>query len=226
MSYLAYPRNLPGLAYSKIRRPKHNVSVQTHQSGAEVRMSYWSEPLWEWDLTYELLRDGQRDGHAFDELKQIEGLFLACTGSLSGFSYYDDDDHVAFQSPIGPGGPTNGTQTNFVLYRYRGTTTEGQQYINHENIGLLDTLQPFNLYIDGSATPVEVSDPVYGYTLNTTAPKNQQLVFNTAPPAGHTLAVDMSWLYWVRFQADSQDFEKFMHQLWTLKKVTLSSQRY
>lgn len=42
-----YPRPFPGLAYSEIRRPKHSVSVQTHRSGDEVRMSYRSEPLWE-----------------------------------------------------------------------------------------------------------------------------------------------------------------------------------
>ncbi len=218
---LAYPRNLPGLAYSKVRRPKHNVSVQTHQSGGEVRMSYWSEPLWEWDLTYELLRDGFRDGHAWDELKQIEGLFLASTGSLNGFSFYDDDDHTAFQSQLSV---TSGTQTNFRLSRWRGTTREGQQYQNFEFIGFLDTLQPFNLYVDGAL--VDVSDPVWGYTLNTATPKSQLLVFNSTPPAGHNLTCDLSWLYYVRFQADSQDFEKFMHQLWSLKKVTLSSLRY
>lgn len=221
MGYLPFPRNLPGLTYSKVRRPRHNVSVQTHQSGGEVRMSYWSEPLWEWDLTYELLRDGFRMGRAWDELKQIEGCFLACTGSLIGMSFYDDDDHSAVQSGLGS---TNGTQTAFTLYRYRGTAKEGTNYIGTENIGFLDGSRPFNLYVDGNL--VDVSDPAYGYTLNTATPKNQQLVFNSAPPSGHALACDMSWLFYVRFQADSLDLENFMHQLWGLKKVTLCSLRY
>lgn len=221
MSYLVYPRKLPGLAYSKVRRPKHNVSVQTHQSGGEVRMSYWSNPLWEFDLAYELLRDGFRDGRAYDELKQIEGLFLATTGSLTGFQFYDDDDYAVFQGPLGT---TAGGQTNIWLSRWRGPTNEGQNYQNWERIGFLDTAQPFNLYVDGAL--VDVSDPVWGYTLNTAQPVNQLLVFNSAPPAGHVLTCDMSWLYYVRFQADSQDFEKFMHQLWSLRKVTLVSLRY
>jgi hypothetical protein len=221
MAYLAYPRNLPGLTYSKVRRPKHNVSVQTHQSGGEVRMSYWNEPLWEWDLTYEVLRDGFRNGHAYDELKQIEGCFLACTGSLAGMSFYDDDDHSAVQSGIGT---TDGTTTNFTLYRTRGTQKEGYFYDGNENIGFLDTTQPFNLYVD--QMPVDVSDPTFGYTLSTSTPKKQQLVFNSAPPAAHKLTCDLSWLYYVRFQADSQEFEKFMHQLWGLNRVTLCSLRY
>ncbi|HEX3666882.1 MAG TPA: DUF2460 domain-containing protein [Rhizomicrobium sp.] len=218
---LIYPRNLPGLACSKVRRPKHNVSVQTHQSGGEVRMSYWSEPLWEWDLAYEILRDGFRMGHAFDELKQIEGCFLACTGSLSGMSFYDEDDNSAVQSGLGT---TDGTTTAYTLIRYRGTGGEGESYIGAETIGFLDTTQPFNLYVDGA--PVDISDPTYGYMLNTATPKNQRLVFTNAPPAGHALACDMSWLYYVRFQTDSQDFEKFMHQLWGLNKITLCSLRY
>jgi len=36
----------------------------------------------------------------------------------------------------------------------------------------------------------------------------------------------MSYLFYVRFGADSQDFDKFMHQLWGLKKVTLVSLRF
>lgn len=220
---VAYPRNLPGLAYSKIRRPKHNVSVQTHQSGGEVRMSYWSAPLWEWDLTYELLRDGQRDGHAYDELKQVEGLFLASTGSLSGFAFFDDDDCAAVRTGVGT---SDGTTTAFTLSRYRGAVAQGPGYLGKETIGFLDTLQPFNLYVDGGPDAIDVSDPVYGYTLNTATPKRQQVVFNSAPPAGHVFDCDMSWNFYARFQSDSLDFEKFMHQLWSLNKVTLCSLRF
>jgi hypothetical protein len=36
----------------------------------------------------------------------------------------------------------------------------------------------------------------------------------------------MSFFYYVRFGADSLDFEKFAHQLWSLKKVTLVSLRF
>jgi hypothetical protein len=67
---------------------------------------------------------------------------------------------------------------------------------------------------------------VFGYTLDTSTPKNQTLVFNSAPPGGHTFVCDMSFFYYVRFQADSLDLEKFMHQLWALKKVTLVSLRF
>src|SRR5579862_4933653 len=217
-----YPRNLPGLAYSKIRRPKHGISVQTHQSGGEVRMSYWSVPLLEWDLTYELLRDGFRYGRNFAELKQIEGLFLACTGSLTGFQFHDDDDNRVTRTLAAE---TDGTTTAFTLKRYRGSYAGGQP-LGVEAIGVLDLSQPFNLYFNLQSEIIDPNDPTYGYTLDTSTPKNQQIVFNSAPPNGHTLVCDMSYFFYVRFQADSLDLEKFMHQLWSLKKVTLVSLRY
>ena len=219
-----YPRHLPGLAWSKVRRPKHNVSVQTHQSGGEVRMSYWSEPLWEWDLTYELLRDGFRGGRALDELLQIEGLFLASTGSLTGFRFHDDDDNRVTRTLVGS---SDGTTSAFTLKRYRGPWTGGGlQPLGLESVGVLDPSQPFNLYFETLPGTIDPNDPVYGYTLDTSTPRNQKLVFNVAPPPGHTFVCDMSFFFYVRFQADSLDFEKFMHQLWALKKVTLVSLRF
>jgi hypothetical protein len=218
-----YPRNLPGLAYSKVRRPKHNVSVQTHQSGGEVRMSYWSEPLWEWDLTYEVLRDGFRMGRAWNELKQIEGLFLASTGSLSPFQFHDDDDHRVTRTLVGS---SDGSTTTYTLKRYRGSSLGSGQPLGLESVGVLDLSQPFHLYFQTQTAPIDPNDPVYGYTLDTSTPKNQKLVFNSAPPNGHTFVCDMSFFYYVRFQADSLDLEKFMHQLWALKKVTLVSLRF
>jgi hypothetical protein len=225
MAYYTYPRALPGLTTSKIRRPKHKVSVQTHQSGGEVRMSYWSEPLWEWDLTYELLRDGFRMGRAWDELLQIEGLFLASTGSLCGFQFFDEDDNRVTRTFVGS---SDGATTTYTLKRYRGSWKGDGQPLGLESIGLLDPSQAFNLYFQNAnpLTPIDPNDPVYGYTLDTSTPKNQKLVFNAAPPGGHNFVCDMSFFWYVRFGADSLDFEKFMHQLWALKKVTLVSLRF
>jgi hypothetical protein len=220
---LNYPRKLPGLSPEVTRRAKHSVELQTHQSGGEVRLSYWSEPLWEWDISYNVLRDGFRNGVSYDELKQIEGMFLACAGSLQGFQFFDPDDNRVFRQTIGT---TDGISTGYTLVRTFGSCNPGDGYQGTEAIGLLDTTQPFNVYIDASATPIAMSDPIYGYSLSTASPKQQQLVFNEAPPVGHAISVDMSFLYYARFGADSQDFDKFMHQLWGLKKVTLVSLRF
>jgi hypothetical protein len=222
MTYLIYPRGFPGMAPEITRRPKHSIELQSHQSGAEVRLSYWSEPLWEWDIAYNVLRDGQRDGVAYDELRQIEGMYLACSGSLQGFQFWDCDDHEVFQQPIAT---TDGLSSAYTLVRTLGANNPAAGYRGTEAVGFLDLSRPFNLYIDDSSVPVSPTDPVFGYSLSTSAPKQQQIVFNEVPPSGYTLSADLSFLYYARFNMDSQDFEKFMHQLWGLKKVTLVSLR-
>lgn len=234
MSYLVYPSivpgtagYLPGLAANAVKTPMFSVEVQTATSGAEARLAYWSEPLWKWQITYTVLRDGIRIGRAFDELRQIMGLFLACNGSLTGFQFKDPDDNQTFRQLVpGPGylGTTDGVQRMFTLKRSFGANDAASNgYTGSEAIGFLDTSLPFNLYVDNSATAVSSSDPTYGYTLSTSSPKAQQIVFNAAPPGGHALYADMSYNYYARFEADSQDFDKFMAQLWELKKVTLVS---
>lgn len=223
-TYLTYPQRLPGLSADVTRRPKFSTEVQTHASGGEVRFGYWNEVLWEWDIAYEILRDGLRYGLGFDELRQLVGLFLACGGPLNGFQYKDQDDNQVFRQLIGT---TDGVTAAFTLSRTLGANNPSLGLSGSETIGFLDiTIQPFNLYVDSSSTAVATSDPVYGYTLSTTTPKKQQLVFNTAPPSGHSLYADFAYLFYVRFQDGKQDFDKFMHQLWSLKKVTLQSLRF
>jgi len=236
MSYLTYPSIVPGapgylagLSASLTKTPMFSVEIQTASSGAEARLGYWSEPLWKWEIAYAVLRDGFRDARAFDELRQIMGLFLACNGALTGFQFKDPDDNQVFRQLV-PGqgylGTTDGLQRTFTLKRsYGANDAAASGYAGSEAIGFLDTTQPFNLYVDNSATAVSASDPAYGYALSTSSPKAQQIVFNTAPPAGHALYADMSYNYYARFEADSQDFDKFMAQLWELKKVTLVSLR-
>lgn len=222
---LIFPENLPGLAYSQIRRQKFNVSVQTHQSGAEVRLPYWSEPLLEWDLSFNLLRSGFRKGRAWQELETVQGLYYAVGGSRLGFAFRDKDDCRRSRTGLGT---TDGTATAYDLTVYQGGVDgpSGPYLAGPYHIGVLDTLQPFNLYIDGSADAVDVSDPVYGYTLDTSKPVKQQLVFNSAPPAGHVITADFSFRYYVRFSADALDFEKFLHGMWSVKKITLMSLRF
>ncbi|MGH6889805.1 MAG: DUF2460 domain-containing protein [Rhizomicrobium sp.] len=219
-SYLTFPRDLPGLTYSRIRRPKYNVSVQTHQSGGEVRMGYWSEPLYEWELTYEVLRSGFRNGQSYTELQQIEGLHHATDGGQTGFQFHDDDDYARFRTGLGT---TDGTTTNFDLVIYQGVAP---YLAGPYHVGFLDPAEPFNLYIDDSTVPVSSADATYGYTLSTDTPMKQQLVFASAPAAGHVLTADFQFLHYARFQADSLDLEKFAHQLFGLKKVVLTSLRF
>lgn len=202
-----YP-TLPGLGYSVIRRPQTYTANARSGSGWQVRVAYASTPTWEWDLTYELLSDqaGSTD------LRNLLGIFLAMDGDLTPFLFLDPDDNSVTGMYTGTG---DGSTTIFQLQRGYGAGT----FIGTEPIGYLNTGATFNVYLNG------VLQSNTTYSTATTTPVNQQLVFNTAPGAGVIVTVDMSYYFYAHFKDNTNDFEKFMNQLWTMKKITLESLR-
>jgi uncharacterized protein (TIGR02217 family) len=202
---------LPGLSYSVIRRPKFFTGTGTSQSGREVRYAYAAYPLWEWDLTWEYLPDFAAPGGATpSDYKTLMGFYLAQQGALRGFLFKDPDDQTVTAQVIGA---TDGVTTNWTLVRTFGGSS------GTEPIGYLDLGSAVHVYLDGV-----LQDPG-GYDLVVTHPVAQVLKFHVAPAAGHSITVDMTYFFYVRFADDHYDFEKFMDRLWAQKQITLKSQR-
>lgn len=201
-----------GVGFSVIKRPIWSTGVSTAASGREVRLGFWDFPLWEWELTYEYLPDYPANGFTQSDLKTLMGFFLATRGMLHPFFFKDPDDNTVVNQFIGT---TDGNTTLFTLYRTFGLSpNEGT-----EPIGWLNQSVEFNVYLDG------VLQSPSTYSVVSTTPVNQQLRFNTAPSIGQSVSVDMSYYYYVKIPEDRLDFEKFLHMLWNVKKITLGSVR-
>lgn len=209
VTYPSYPQ-LVGLGFSVIRRPLFSTGKGIAASGREVRVQYFSFPRWEWELTYEYLPDAPKNGSTASDYRTYVGFFLAVAGGTLPFLFKDPDDHTVTNNQIAVG---DGTTTTFTLNRTYGLGSD----VGTEPIGYLDTSAAFNAYENGVSTGA--------YTLNTTTPVNQQITFSTPPASGVSITVDMSYYFYVTFKDDQIDMEKFMYQLWSLKKVTLISQK-
>jgi hypothetical protein len=199
---------IASLGYSVMKRPKFFTGTESSGSGWNVRIGYASAPLWEWDLTYEALRDGISPS----ELKLLVGFYLAMGGDLTPFLFLDPDDNAVTGQAIGT---TDGTTTNWTLTRSYG----GASGTGNEPVGYVNTGQAFNAYLNGTLQSPST------YSVLTTTPVAQQIKFNTAPSAGQAITVDMSYYYYAHFKDPTNEFEKFMYQLWSLKKITLESLR-
>ena len=216
MSVAVYP-TLVGLAYNVVRRPKGNTSVQPHVSGRETRLGYWTYPMYEWDLTYSVLRDFQPcpDFTILSELKRLEGFYLAMQGSLTGFFYLDPDDNTVTGQFIAT---ADGTSTDYLVVRTWGDASYGATVT--EPVG--DCTNP-TVYLNGIEQTLNVD-----YTVGSSVGANL-LIFASPPAAGVTITIDMTYLFYVRFKEDSLDFEKFSGPpgagFWTVKKLTLQSLR-
>lgn len=216
MSMQVYP-TIRGLTWQGKRTPRFDTLVQQGSSGREVRLAYYTDPLWTWELNYNYIKDNPNDlipTKTETDLVILQGFFLQMQGKLTPFLYDDVNsgdtpgagpwDSVTAQ-PIATG---DGTTTTFQLIRTTGefvetiqapwTSPEPKVYLN----GVLQT---------------------YGtdYSVDATG----HIIFATAPSLGVAITATFSYYWPVRFGDDSLDLDTMMYQLWELKKVTLTQVR-
>lgn len=147
--------DLPGLAFNVKKAPSFSTRVAGNTSGREVRNSFWDDPRWDFNLTYELLRD--YPVHQVEsELKKIAGFFMQRRGKFEAWLFRDTDD---FRT-VSVQGLTNGTNPVFPLYRNFGGF--------NERIGQIDLVQPrtfwFRVAAEGEGHTVPATPGPYTVT--------------------------------------------------------------
>lgn len=188
MSNALFP-TLAGLTWDTVKTPTFNTLVQTAVDGSELRCSYQSTPVWEFQLSYDLLRDDT----IFNELKTLGGFFLNRHGKFDSFLFLDDDDSSAQYQVFGTG---DGSTTEFQLIRSFGNFTEQVSNIQ--------------------AGPSVYANAVVA---NATVGSTGLVTFNSAPAVGANLAWIGRYYYRCRFKEDAVDFNQFMRRLWEAKTV-------
>jgi uncharacterized protein (TIGR02217 family) len=194
MSNAVFP-TLQGLKWGITKTPMWSTKTQKSANGRELRAAYFSYPLWKFSLSYEVLR-----ANAMAELQTLVGFFNARQGSFDSFLYQDPDDKWVTAQAFGVG---DGVTTKFQLVRDYGgfvepvVATSGTPSIYVA--GTLKTLTTHYTLVDGLVT------------------------FTTPPASGAILTWTGGFYYRVRFLQDSAEFEQFMYQLWTSKKIEFQS---
>jgi uncharacterized protein (TIGR02217 family) len=219
MSFQVYPgvNVIRGLTWNITRTASWDTLAQRMSSGKEFRLSYWTYPLWKWELEYDYLKDNPNDlvaGNVDTDLTILQGFFNQMAGQFQVFLFDDVNngdepgagpwDSVAGQ-PIATG---DGTTTTFQLIRTTGGFTEAIQAPY--------TVPEPQAYLNGVAK-------AYGTDYSVDATGN--LIWAVAPGNGVAITADFGYYWPVRFGSDELDFETQLYQLWKLKKVTLQQVR-
>lgn len=197
MSNAVFP-TLPGLMFPIKKKPNFSSDVQRSVSGREVAAAFMAYPIWDWELSYELLRE------TASEFQSLVGFFLARKGRFDTFLFSDPSDCTATGQSFGTG---NGATTAFQLSRSLGGFSEPVYDLNGAPA----------IY-DNGVLKVAGTD----YTVNSTG----VVTFTVAPAAGHSLTWTGAYYWRVRFQEDSTEFEQFMVKLWSAGKVSFSTARF
>jgi hypothetical protein len=214
---------LPGQDIAVSKGPKWSTQVIRAASGRERRTAYWPYPLWQFELSYSVIR--HRPTQA--ELFTLWAFFNSLEGQFAPFLFVDPTDCQiptsvlldtsgapitdtsgkaivdGSSTPLGaPLGTGDGATTVFPLLRTFGGFVEP----------VYAAFQPCVVYDDYTVPS--------GYTASGDA-----VTFTSAPPAGRGLFWFGYFYFGCRFLQDELTFEQIVTQLWAGKSLKFTSLR-
>lgn len=197
MSHSVFP-TLPGVAWEVGMAPSWSTAIKRAVSGRELRAAFMQYPLWEFNLSYEFLRGGNRGA----DFSTLCGFFLAMRGQYDSFLYSAPADNAVAGMSFGSG---NGVTKTFQLTRAFGAG--GFQFV--------EPIQNLNgspsIYVSGILKAAGTD-----YTISDTG----LVTFVTAPAFAEALTWTGAFYYRCRFTVDMAEFSLFMKDLWSLKKLS------
>jgi uncharacterized protein (TIGR02217 family) len=160
----------------------------------EFRAAMMTYPRYRIVLGFEVLRSGA----GYSELQDLIGFFNLRKGAWDDFLWLDPDDNTATESLFGTG---DGSTKVFQLSRDFG--------------GFREPVQDFVGVPVVSVDGVEQSAPAQ-YSISA-----GRCTFVGTPADGAPLRWSGQFRKRVRFARDEAEFERFLHDLWVLKKIEL-----
>lgn len=100
---------MPGLQWPIHKRPLFSTETYKGTSGVSVRRANMQYPIWEFELSYEFLRDSVNQ-----EFQTLMDFFLARQGGFDTFLFKDKDDYQVTGGLLGVG---DGVTTQFYFKR-------------------------------------------------------------------------------------------------------------
>ena len=204
---------LPGLKWETVKTPIFHTLIQRAVSTRESRASLHFYPLYQWDLSFEVLRETT----GFTELQTLLGFYLRRQGAFDSFLYDDTTDNAVTGQAIGTG---DGSIKTFQLVRSFGGWVDPIYEIKSSPAPVIS--------VAGSTIASNL------YTIGYVA--SGALTFTNAPANGAAITADFSYYWRVRFLefsdpsmsgsgSSGDGFTNFMSRLWELSQLSMVSAR-
>lgn len=187
--------SMPGLGWSVIKTPNWKTIVQETASGKEVRQSLMTYPLWDFTLTFSVLRGA----NGYTEMTELAGFFNERQGMYDTWLFDDPSDDSVTSQSFGTG---DGSTVAFQLIRTMNGFNEPIQNVNGSP----------SIYINGVLQSS-------GYTIGSTG----IVTFTAAPAAAAALTWTGAFYFRCRFLQDLAEFDQFAKDVWSLKTLKFRS---
>lgn len=193
---------LKGVAWPVIRAPQWSTDTQVSTSGKRTTLGRYIFPTYGYTLTYEFLRSDATN----KELQDLIGFYNTVGGARDLWQFNDQDDNTATTQLFGTG---DGVTTAFQLTR----TVSGNTFSSTDPV--------FSATVTTIFDNAVAKTPVTDYVVSATG----LVTFTVAPAAAHLLTWTGTYTWLCRFNDDTNDFEKFMLNLYELKKIKFSTEK-
>lgn len=206
-------------AFSVHRRPTFATIDHISKQGRGTGAAQQNAPLWEFELSYELLRDATQNiagplsyTHLANktELQQILQLNLACAGQYGEFLFLDSTDNSREFQTLGIG---DGETLEFPFVR---SIIGVDDLAFTEQVGAVNLNFSVVVYLDGIS--VAPGPSTWGVSTD-----QLTLVFITAPADGVVVSSTFHYYYRCRWISDSQEVEQFAQFIWSSASVRFRS---
>jgi hypothetical protein len=212
LSPITYP------AFPVHRRPTFATIYRESKQGRLTGAPQQLVPLWEFELTYEGLRDktqnilGATGAHLANkrELTKILELFLCCASQYGEFLFLDATDNSRFNQFIASG---DGTIVTFPFIRLIAGDT-GVYFA--EEVGAINMDFSVTIYVDSVEIPP--GPGTWGVSEDQTS-----VVFSSPPALNALITSTFHYYYRCRWISDYQEVEEFVNYYWQAKSLRFRS---
>jgi hypothetical protein len=227
MSNVLWPK-LPGLHWEPKVSDEFATLVQKAAApGYETRIALGPDPIPHFELSYDFLRQPGSQADTLrspaEELMNLRGFFRARQGSFDSFLLYAPDvtennaDGVIAAQVLTPDAnnvaPLIVTRAGFNENIYEAAGVNG----NPLGVGAAPVIKK-----DGTPLVVTTDYSFHGpgYAVGSATYPGLAISF-VASTGGHAITADFTWYYRVRFEQDTQEFQKFLALLYEAQQVQL-----
>jgi uncharacterized protein (TIGR02217 family) len=206
MTLPAFP-NLIGIKFPVNRTAIWSKQRQQAISGKRTSLSWFSYPLYQYEIAFEYLGSGLLNGRNNVDFQTLLGLVNQTNGGALPFTWNDPDDNYVAGQSLGTG---DGVTTQFLFQRTLGGFTEPIQNVTAGTIVIEVAGSPTSAY-------TLLTDPNWGCVYG--------IAFTAAPASAAAITATFYFTWPCQFDDDKSEFGNFMFRFWELKKLTFTTMK-
>jgi hypothetical protein len=213
---------LPGQDIAVSKAPAWSTGVVRAASGRERRTAYWSFPLWQFELSYGVIRHRPSQG----ELFALWEFFNVMQGQFGPWLFVDPTDcQIPTSALLDSAGAPILDAAGAPILDAGGAQVSCAFAVGDGATRIFQLTRPMRsfaepVYAAYAATVLDNGALASGYTV-----AGGQVTFATAPAVGHALSWFGFYYFGCRFLKDDLGFEQIVRELWAGKSLKFTSLR-